>query len=310
MTNPVVDLVGDKTGQHRARLPAVREGGGDVEGHRPAHERGARPRPARFADPVPAEVLQRLRAHRPHRGLPRHPRARVDGGGAERPPAAGLRRAAAGAAARWCSASACSRRTAKGIRHDVDGRAGAPLPRRPALPADRRPGAAPSPRSTRTSPARTRCTGCCRATSGRARRVVAVSALLVAVQGGHQGALMAPTEVLAEQHALGVRAQLAGLTVPSDGGDDLFASAGGPRAARRAAHQPHDGRRAPAHPRRPGRRASVDLVIGTHALIQEGIEFRVARRRRHRRAAPLRRRAAGRARGPRTPATRCPTCSS
>ena len=36
-------------------------------------------------------------------------------------------------------------------------------------------------------------------------------ALLVAVQGGHQGALMAPTEVLAEQHFLGVRELLAHL---------------------------------------------------------------------------------------------------
>ena len=36
---------------------------------------------------------------------------------------------------------------------------------------------------------------------GAGKTVVAVAALLVAVQGGHQGALMAPTEVLAEQHA-------------------------------------------------------------------------------------------------------------
>ena len=49
---------------------------------------------------------------------------------------------------------------------------------------------------------------------GCGKTVVAVSALLVAVEGGHQGALMAPTEVLAEQHALGVRALLDGFTVP------------------------------------------------------------------------------------------------
>ncbi|MGH9182196.1 MAG: DEAD/DEAH box helicase, partial [Acidimicrobiales bacterium] len=35
---------------------------------------------------------------------------------------------------------------------------------------------------------------------GSGKTLVAVTALLVAVQGGHQGALMAPTEVLAEQH--------------------------------------------------------------------------------------------------------------
>ena len=51
---------------------------------------------------------------------------------------------------------------------------------------------------------------------GSGKTVVAVAAMLVAVEGGHQGALMAPTEVLAEQHAAEVRALLAGLTVPDD----------------------------------------------------------------------------------------------
>ena len=51
---------------------------------------------------------------------------------------------------------------------------------------------------------------------GSGKTVVAVSALLVAVQGGHQGAFMAPTEVLAEQHHLGVRELLEGLTVGDD----------------------------------------------------------------------------------------------
>ena len=39
---------------------------------------------------------------------------------------------------------------------------------------------------------------------GSGKTVVAVAALLAAVQGGHQGALMVPTEVLAEQHYIGV----------------------------------------------------------------------------------------------------------
>ena len=52
---------------------------------------------------------------------------------------------------------------------------------------------------------------------GSGKTVVALCALLVAVQGGHQGALMAPTEVLAEQHYLGVRALLADLVVPDTG---------------------------------------------------------------------------------------------
>ena len=52
---------------------------------------------------------------------------------------------------------------------------------------------------------------------GSGKTVVAVSMLLAAVQGGHQGALMAPTEVLAEQHATGVRALLGDLKVPDPG---------------------------------------------------------------------------------------------
>ena len=49
---------------------------------------------------------------------------------------------------------------------------------------------------------------------GSGKTVVAVTALLAAVQGGHQGALMAPTEVLAEQHHLGVTSMLGDLMVP------------------------------------------------------------------------------------------------
>jgi ATP-dependent DNA helicase RecG len=49
---------------------------------------------------------------------------------------------------------------------------------------------------------------------GAGKTVVAVSAMLVAVQGGHQAALMAPTEVLAEQHHLGIKHLLWGSLFP------------------------------------------------------------------------------------------------
>ena len=61
---------------------------------------------------------------------------------------------------------------------------------------------------------------------GAGKTVVALSALLVAVQGGHQGALMAPTEVLAEQHFLGIRHLLEGFTVPDTDEGNLFGGAG------------------------------------------------------------------------------------
>jgi ATP-dependent DNA helicase RecG len=102
---------------------------------------------------------------------------------------------------------------------------------------------------------------------GSGKTLVAVSAMLTAVQGGHQGALMAPTEVLAEQHATGVRRMLEGVTVPDPGnlfGDrplrvELLTNrvAGGDRRDVLAGLA--DG--------------SVDVAIGTHALIQEGVQF-------------------------------------
>ena len=49
---------------------------------------------------------------------------------------------------------------------------------------------------------------------GSGKTVVALAALLAAVQSGHQGALMVPTEVLAEQHISAVRALLGDLEGP------------------------------------------------------------------------------------------------
>jgi ATP-dependent DNA helicase RecG len=50
---------------------------------------------------------------------------------------------------------------------------------------------------------------------GAGKTVVATAAMLVAVEGGHQAALMAPTEVLAEQHAAEIRRLVGELTVAS-----------------------------------------------------------------------------------------------
>jgi ATP-dependent DNA helicase RecG len=104
---------------------------------------------------------------------------------------------------------------------------------------------------------------------GSGKTVVSVSALLAGVQGGHQGALMAPTEVLSEQHAQGVRALLDGLEVP-DEGTSLF-------GARPVRVELLTNRVAAADRRRilAGLASGeVDLVIGTHALIQEDVAFR------------------------------------
>jgi ATP-dependent DNA helicase RecG len=102
---------------------------------------------------------------------------------------------------------------------------------------------------------------------GAGKTLVAVSAMLVAVQGGHQGALMAPTEVLAEQHAVGIRRLLDDLRVPASDtleGErsvrvELLTSSVGAERRRDILQGLADGQ--------------VDIVIGTHALIQETVDF-------------------------------------
>ena len=102
---------------------------------------------------------------------------------------------------------------------------------------------------------------------GSGKTVVAVAAMLAAVQGGHQGALMAPTEVLAEQHFAGITRLLADLKVPDDG--NLF----GERQLRvelLTGRITGERRRELLADLASG---GVDIAIGTHALIQEGVAF-------------------------------------
>jgi ATP-dependent DNA helicase RecG len=84
---------------------------------------------------------------------------------------------------------------------------------------------------------------------GSGKTVVALYALLRAVDEGYQGALMAPTETLAEQHFLTVEELCRELGV----GVGLLTSSVG-RRARDAA-------------------AGASILVGTHALIQEGVEL-------------------------------------
>jgi ATP-dependent DNA helicase RecG len=106
---------------------------------------------------------------------------------------------------------------------------------------------------------------------GSGKTVVGVAAMLTAVQGGHQAALMAPTEVLAEQHAMGVRQLLDGMSVP--GGSEagmLFDER--PLAVELLTNRTTAKERTRLLAGLEG--GTVDLVIGTHALIEEGIRFR------------------------------------
>jgi ATP-dependent DNA helicase RecG len=102
---------------------------------------------------------------------------------------------------------------------------------------------------------------------GSGKTVVALTALLTAVQGGYQGAFMAPTEVLAEQHELTMRGLLGELSVVEEG------SLLGERPVSVALLT----NRTPAAERRriaDGLRAgTIDILVGTHALIYGGVEF-------------------------------------
>ena len=103
---------------------------------------------------------------------------------------------------------------------------------------------------------------------GAGKTVVALSGLLTAVQGGFQGALMAPTEVLAEQHHQTIAALLGDLSVPDAsrlGGErplrvELLSGSRGAADRRRASEGLATG--------------DVNIVVGTHALISEGLEYR------------------------------------
>ncbi len=108
---------------------------------------------------------------------------------------------------------------------------------------------------------------------GSGKTVVAVVALLAAALDGYQGALMAPTEILAEQHFLSISRLLSGGAAPSL--DEHLASVevepmtrpltialllgSLPRRAKEEVHE----RIA---------QGEVDIVVGTQALIQDTVE--------------------------------------
>ena len=96
---------------------------------------------------------------------------------------------------------------------------------------------------------------------GSGKTAVAAAALVIAVANRHQGALMAPTEILAEQHYNTLTSLLGRLEV---GGRRLRVEL---LTGSTAAKSKQDVVAAIAS-------GDVDVVVGTHALIQEGVTFR------------------------------------
>jgi ATP-dependent DNA helicase RecG len=91
---------------------------------------------------------------------------------------------------------------------------------------------------------------------GSGKTVVAAIALIKAVENGYQGAMMAPTEILAEQHYRTL--------------EKLFA----PLAINLAILTGKISRRNRDEVLKKIGDGSVDVVVGTHALIQDAVEFK------------------------------------
>jgi ATP-dependent DNA helicase RecG len=267
MSNPVVDLIGDQTGRivpiypqsEKAQLTTWEIAGLVDEALRRCAERG-------LADPVPSEIRRRLglveRTAALH-GI-HHPDAMAD-------KEAARRRLAFDELLRVQLVLVMRKRELErqslGLTHDVDGELVARFYGAldfPLTDAQRRvigeiadDLAAPHPMHRLLQ-----------GDVGAGKTVVAVASMLAAVQGGHQAALMAPTEVLAEQHAAAVRKMLDGVIVPDPEGN-LF----GERPLRvelLTNRVTGADRRAIVADLAGG---SIDIAIGTHALIQEGIAF-------------------------------------
>ena len=92
---------------------------------------------------------------------------------------------------------------------------------------------------------------------GSGKTIVALQAMLVAMENGYQAALMAPTEILATQHFLAARKLL-------ENSSRRF------RIALLTGSLDEDRKRAT---RGQINRGEAQLVIGTHALIEEKVEF-------------------------------------
>ena len=90
---------------------------------------------------------------------------------------------------------------------------------------------------------------------GSGKTLVALLAMVIAVENGYQAAFMAPTEILAEQHFLTFRRLLARCPYETS----LVTSAVKGRERKQARERIASG--------------DAQIVVGTHALIQEGVSF-------------------------------------
>ncbi len=266
MTNPVVDLVGDRTGRIVAVYPQSDKAGLSSWQIATNVEEALDRFCADLVDPLPAGIRERehlagrpwsLRAtHRPETG--------ADHG-------AGRRRLGFDELLRLQLAlvmrKRATERNARGIRHSTGGQlverflAGLPFPltsaQRRAIAEIRSDLAGPYPMHRLLQ-----------GDVGAGKTIVALAAMLTGVEGGHQAALMAPTEVLAGQHHASLAGLVRGLEVDDSGGGfferrevSVSLLTNRTTATQRTRLQSGlvDGR--------------VDILVGTHALLSEAVDF-------------------------------------
>lgn len=90
---------------------------------------------------------------------------------------------------------------------------------------------------------------------GSGKTVVALCAMLLAAENGYQAALMAPTEILAEQHFITFEKMLKALGVKTA----ILTSSTKAVAKRKILKELQDG--------------TIQIIVGTHSLIQEDVKF-------------------------------------
>jgi ATP-dependent DNA helicase RecG len=91
---------------------------------------------------------------------------------------------------------------------------------------------------------------------GSGKTMVSFIAVVIAVESGYQAAIMAPTEILAEQHYLTTHGYAEALGIKS-----VLLTSSTPKALREKTLKAIE-------------KGEVDFVIGTHALIQKDVNFK------------------------------------
>ena len=109
---------------------------------------------------------------------------------------------------------------------------------------------------------------------GSGKTVVALAALLAAAASGFQGSIMAPTEVLAEQHFATVAKLLGGLAL-SEEGDNLISVEldGFPRPITVGLMTGSVKASTKRMLKTKAAEGSLDILVGTHAIIQQGVDL-------------------------------------